>query len=131
MISIDFDIVERDPRRIMGIDHDGALALDAACFGIDQEKRDPVALAGVPGRARSHDQEVGDVAVDDEGFRAVEPKTVAGAYGLHLGFERAMLSALVNRQCRDQFARRDLWQELASLRVAAAARQRGCGEHCR
>ena len=39
LIGIDFDIVERNPRGIVGIDHDGAFRRNALCLRIDQEQR--------------------------------------------------------------------------------------------
>src|SRR4029078_3108841 len=38
-VGVALDIVEPDPRRVVGIDHHGAFGLDAFCLGIHQEKR--------------------------------------------------------------------------------------------
>ena len=45
-VGVDLDIVELDPRRVVRVDHHGAFDRDAFCLGIDQEQRQPVALAG-------------------------------------------------------------------------------------
>ena len=65
-VGIDLDIVELDPRRVVRIDHHGALDRDALGLGIDQEQRQPVAFAGRAAGARRDDQEIGGVAVDHE-----------------------------------------------------------------
>ena len=54
-IGVDFDVIEPDPRGVVRIDHRGALDLDAPGFGIDQEQRQPLALAGGARAARRHD----------------------------------------------------------------------------
>ena len=128
-VGIDLDIVELDPRRIVRIDHRGALDRDALGLGIDQEQRQPVALAGRARGARRDDQEIGGVAVDHKRLGAVELEAVAGTHRLHFGLQRAMLGAFVDRERRQQRAVGDLRQMLGLLRVAAAARQRRSREH--
>ena len=69
------------------------------------------------------------MAVDHKGLRSREPEAVAGADRLELGVQRAMFRALVDRKRGEQASGRDLRQMLGLLRRAAAARQRGRGEH--
>jgi hypothetical protein len=48
LIGIDLDIVELDARRVVRVDHDGALGRNAFGLGIDQEQRDALGFAREP-----------------------------------------------------------------------------------
>ncbi len=128
-IGGDLDLIEFDPRGVMGIDHHRALDRDALGLRIDHEQRQPVALAGAAGAARSHDHEVGDMAIDHEGLGAAEPETIAGAGRLQRGVQRPVLGTLVDGECCEQRAVRYLRQIMLPLRGIAAARQCRRREH--
>ena len=109
-VGIDLDIAEFNARRIVRIDHHGALDGEALGLGIDQEQRQPVALAGRAARARRDDQEIGGVAVDHERLGAAQLEAIAGAHRLQSGLQRAMFCAFVNRERREQRAVRNFRQ---------------------
>ena len=113
----------------MRVDHDGALDRNALGLGVDQEQRQAVALADGACGARGDDEEIGDVAVDDERLGTRELETVAGAHGLQVGLQRAMLCALVDRKRREQRAVGNFWQVLGFLRGIAATVQRRGRDH--
>ena len=128
-VGVDLDIVELDARRVVRVDHDGALGRNALGLGIDQEQRDALGLAGRAAGARGDDQEIGGVTVDHQRLCALQLEAVAGARRLHRGLQRAMFCALVDRQRREQRACGNLRQIFRLLRRAAAARQRRGREH--
>src|SRR5258707_14086481 len=94
-VGIDLDIVEGDPRRVVRIDHDGAFGLDAFCLWIDQEQRQPIALAGGARGAGRHDQEIRDMAGGHPALAAPAPETVAGTHRLPPEHQRATLRPLL------------------------------------
>src|SRR5205814_1512222 len=76
-VGVDLDIVERNPRRVVRIDHHRAFGVNALALGIDEEQRQSVAFAGRARAARRHDQKIGGVPIDHKGLVADKPKTVA------------------------------------------------------
>ena len=128
-VGVDLDIVEHDARGVVRIHHRGAFGFDALGFGIDQEQRQPVAFAGSARGARRDDQQIGGMAVDDEGLGAVQLEAIAGSHRLHFGLQRAVFCAFIDGERRQQRTIRDFGQMLGFLRGTSAAQQRRRREH--
>ena len=76
-IGVHLDIVERDARGVVRVDHDRAFDRHALGLGIDQQQRHAVLVIDAAGGACCDDQEVGDMAVDNEGLGARQGEAVA------------------------------------------------------
>jgi hypothetical protein len=106
------DVLEREPRGVAAVDHDGALAREAGRLGVDQKQRHALLIVDAACGARRDDEEIGDMAVDHEGLGAVESETVGVSGGGKRDAARLVLGAFVDRQRGDELAGGDAGQML-------------------
>ena len=97
----------------MAVDHDRTLDIKALRLWIDKKQRQAVALARGTGGACRDDQQIGDVAIDNECLRAGKRKTIAGALRRKRNLPRAVLGALVDRKRHQELTGGYLRQKLA------------------
>ena len=114
------DIRELDIGGVAAIDHPGAGDQHTLGFAIDQEERDAVAVPRRAGGARRNDQLVGHMAIQNEFLGARNGVAVSGVLRRRGDAVGVVLVRLLQCQGKQQFATRDLGQQVGLLRFATA-----------
>ena len=126
----DFDAIQPDERRIVGVDHVGARHVHARGTRIDQEERDPIALALRTRHARAHDQDVCHVSIQHEALLTREPEAAGGSLGLATDAEPAVMRSLLMRQSDELFTGRNAGEMQSVLLLGTTDVQGRDSEKC-
>ena len=131
-VGADLDPAQRDFRRPDAVAQRIGAAGDAIGIAVDEEQRNTGGVIALARGAGADDQRVGAVAVQYDALRAVDDPAIAlaGRLGQHVRQIVARLP-LAMREGEQLFARGDLRQQRALLRVIAGEAQRGAGQHDR
>ena len=88
-----------DAARVVRVSHDRALDIDAFGFGIHKEQGDALQIARLTSAACRHDQQVGDMALQHEGFAAIQDEPVGRWRSTQGNVGRSVFGVFVHRQC--------------------------------
>ena len=120
--GIDLDGVETEARNQSIVRVECRFDSHSICVAIDKKQAHAMPII----RSRNNNKTLGDAAVENMGFAAVEHKRVAIDYRGHFDLIRRKPASFVDRQRNDFFACGDCGQDSLFLRVAA----RGSNQRC-